>query len=40
MLQSCRMYVDDTADSKVTIEECIQLTKDADEVFGRVDLKV
>ena len=34
-----RMYVDDAAESKSTMEECIKLARDADEVFARVGLK-
>ena len=34
-----RRYVDDLGDSKITREECVTLTKNADEVFARVSLK-
>ena len=33
-----RMYVDDAGESKSTKEECLQLAKDADEVFALVGL--
>ena len=31
-------YVDDLQDSKLTLEDCLKLGKDADELFGRVGL--
>ena len=34
-----KRYVDDLGDSKETKEECVNLAKDADDVFSRVNLK-